>query len=66
MQLWRLQYLRAGALRSITFGAKDLIAAMEFYELWQTWPEVTEVLGMSSLAPSRFGARVVSGAESVS
>lgn len=62
-QLWRLRYLRLGRERTITFGAQDLIAAMEFYELWQIWPGVAEVLEMSSLPPSRFGARVVGGAE---
>lgn len=55
MNLFRLCYVRGGLERHLTFGAKDLIAAMEFYERWERWPEVERVVEMTTLGPSRFG-----------
>jgi hypothetical protein len=47
--------MRGGIQRHLTFGAKDLIAAMEFYERWERWPGVERVVDMTALSPSRFG-----------
>lgn len=65
MTLFRLLYSRAGKPCSCTFGAEDLVAAMDFYELWERMnPQIKEI-EMISLGGSRFGKRLVGGAESI-
>lgn len=65
MTLWRLHYLRAGKPSSCTFGAEDLIAAMEFYELWEAMNPGIKEISMQALGGSRFGKRLIGGAESI-
>lgn len=55
MTLFRLHYVRDGRQRRITFGARDLVAAMEVYEMWESWPGVESVQEMETLGGSRFG-----------
>lgn len=56
MTLWRLKYLRSGAPCACTFGAPDLIAAMDFYELWERMNPGIKEIEMEGIGHSRFGA----------
>lgn len=58
MILFRLYYLRKSTPCSCTFGAPDLIAAMDFYELWEKMNPGVKEIEMISLPPSRFGRSV--------
>lgn len=65
MTLFRLTYKRGGKVCACTFEAADLVSAMDFYELWERMnPQIREI-EMQALRPSRFGARLVGGAESI-
>lgn len=65
MTLFRLTYLRGQTLCHCTFAAADLLQAMDFYEMWERMNPGISELEMQSLPPSRFGARLVGGAESL-
>lgn len=58
MTLFRLSYLRGGQQAGCTFGAQDLVSALEFYELWEKMNRGIKEIEMTSLGHSRYGRSV--------
>ena len=56
MSLWRLSYTRAKVPKQVTFSAADLIAAMDFYEIWERHADKGS-MEMDCLGHSRFNQR---------
>lgn len=65
MSLWRMTYLREGEARSVTFAAADSLAALEWADRWDaTHGDKLSEVTVTALPSSKFGRRVVGGAES--
>lgn len=65
MSLFRMAYVRQGAARTVTFAAADLVAALVWADWWSAaHSDPRTEVSVLTLPPSRFGARLVGGAES--